>query len=342
MKIGPHRITAKAVLAPMSGVTDAPFRRLAERMGAPLVVSEMVASAALCVDSREMVLKSEASGTGLHVVQIAGREARWMREAAVRLAASGADIIDINMGCPARKVTSGYSGSALMREPDHAQSLIEATLDGAGDVPVTLKMRLGWDHDSINAPDIARRAVAAGVQAITIHGRTRCQFYNGTADWRAVRAVREAVDVPLTVNGDIIDVASARDALAQSGADAVMIGRGAYGQPWIVQQIDAALKGETSPMETPRCTALVSLVRDHYADMLDHYGTGIGVRAARKHLGWYLDVAFGAHRAKTDQAFAEMRRAIMTADDPNLALSAFEACVLALENASRVEQDAAA
>ena len=326
IQIGSHTIAARAVLAPMSGVTDAPFRRLAVRLGAPLVVSEMVASEALCVENPVMVLKSEATGTGLHVVQIAGREARWMTEAARRLAGGGADIIDINMGCPARKVTNGYSGSALMRDPDHALQLIEATVAGAGPVPVTLKMRLGWDHDRLNAPEIARRAVDAGVQAITVHGRTRCQFYSGAADWAAVRAVREAVDVPLTVNGDIVDTGSAREALTQSGADMVMIGRGAYGRPWRVRDIDARLRGGPAPAE-PDAQAIVALVHTHYEDMLGHYGTQIGVRAARKHLGWYLDALLGAGRATPDAAFAARRKAIMTHDDAAAVMTRFADCV---------------
>ncbi len=312
----------------MSGVTDAPFRRLAVRLGAPLVVSEMVASEALCVENPAMVLKSEATGVGLHMVQIAGRETRWMREAARRLARSGADIIDINMGCPARKVTNGYSGSALMRDPDHALNLIDATVAGAGDVPVTLKMRLGWDHDHLNAAEIARRAVDAGVQAITVHGRTRCQFYNGSADWAAVRAVREAVDVPLTVNGDITDAASARQALALSGADMVMVGRGAYGRPWLVRQIDAELSGEAA-VPTPDADEVIALAGGHYDDMLTQYGVEVGVRAARKHLGWYLDTLFGADRVKRDPRFAARRKAIMTECAPAAAMTRFAECIAA-------------
>ena len=328
LQIGPHKPQARAVLAPMSGITDAPFRRLAARLGAPLVVSEMVASESLCSGNPEMALKAEAAGTGLHVVQIAGREVWWMGEATRRLVASGADIIDINMGCPARKVTNGYSGSALMREPDHALTLIEATVAAAGEVPVTLKMRLGWDHDSVNAPQLARAAVDAGVQAITVHGRTRCQFYEGAADWGAVRAVREAVGVPLTVNGDITDLRTAKAALKASGADAVMVGRGAYGRPWIVGDINAGLTGQGATATLPRdARSIMAIALEHYDAILTHYGVTVGVRAARKHLGWYLDAMFGADRAKRDHVHAARRHAVLTEKAPEKVAALFAVCV---------------
>ena len=328
IRIGPHSLQARAILAPMSGITDAPFRKLAVRLGAPLVVSEMVASKSLCTGNPEMTLKAEAVGAGLHVVQIAGRETRWMDEATRRLVSSGADIIDINMGCPARKVTNGYSGSALMREPVHALQLIEATVAAAGEVPVTLKMRLGWDHDNLNAPQIARAAVDAGVQAITVHGRTRCQFYEGTADWHAVRAVREAVDVPVTVNGDIRGIDSAAAALQASGADAVMIGRGVYGRPWVVGDINAGLTGRAAEIPVSRDAEWVAeIALEHHDAILTHYGTTVGVRAARKHLGWYLDTMLGTERAKHDPMHAARRHAVLTEKLPQNVARLFRACV---------------
>ncbi|HEU0082698.1 MAG TPA: tRNA-dihydrouridine synthase family protein, partial [Bradyrhizobium sp.] len=224
----------------MSGVTDAPFRRLAESLGAGLVVSEMTASDDLVRGRPMSVLRCEATGIGAHVVQLAGCEARWMAEGARIAESAGADIIDINMGCPARHVTGGQSGSALMRDLDHALALIDATIS-AVKVPVTLKMRLGWDHHSLNAPELAKRAEAAGVQLITVHGRTRCQFYKGEADWSAVRAVKHAIRIPLVINGDITCYDTAVTALGMSGADAVMIGRGAQGQPWLPGQIGRRL-----------------------------------------------------------------------------------------------------
>src|SRR5262245_323250 len=226
LAIGDISIDVPVVLAPMSGVTDAPFRKLAAELGAGLVVSELTDSDDLAKGRPIARLRCEASGVGPHVVQLAGCETHWMAEGARIAEAAGADIIDINMGCPARHVTNGEAGSALMRDLDHALRLIEATI-GAVKIPVTLKMRLGWDHQSLNAPDLARRAEAAGIRMITVHGRTRCQFYKGTADWRAVRPVKDAIGIPLVVNGDILSFDDAKSALEQSGADAVMIGRGA-------------------------------------------------------------------------------------------------------------------
>src|SRR3954467_5852981 len=241
IRIGDVEIANRAVLAPMSGITDAPFRRLAAQLGAGLVVSEMTASADLVNGQPMSRLRCEAAGIGAHVVQLAGCQAQWMAEGARIAEGAGADIIDINMGCPARHVTGGQSGSALMRDLDHALKLIEATV-AAVKVPVTLKMRLGWDDRSLNAPELARRAEQAGVQMITVHGRTRCQFYKGTADWAAVRAVRNAVSVPLVVNGDVTSFEKVVLALEQSGADAVMVGRGAQGRPWLPGQIARRLE----------------------------------------------------------------------------------------------------
>ena len=273
----------------MAGITDRPFREIAERYGAGLVVSEMIASAALGTGHADMVRKLGRAGDLPHMVQLAGCEPGWMAEGARIAEGAGADIVDINFGCPAKRVTSGYAGSALMRVPDQALAIVEAVA-GATRLPVTVKMRLGWDDESLNAPQIAKLAVGAGAQMITVHGRTRQQFYKGTARWQLVRAVVEAVPVPVVVNGDILDAASASEALNQSGAAAVMLGRGAQGQPWRVGQIGAVLSGNV-PGEAPRDADLIALIREHYEGMLVEYGTEVGLRAARKHLGWYAEAA---------------------------------------------------
>jgi nifR3 family TIM-barrel protein len=279
--IGPVQIRNRAVLAPMSGVSDLPFRRLAWRFGAGLVVTEMIASRELVCESAESRVRLQSDGITPHMVQLAGREEKWMSEAAIIAEANGADIIDINMGCPAKKVTGGYSGSALMRDLDHALRLIDATVL-AVDVPVTLKMRLGWDENSLNAPELAHRAQNAGVQLITVHGRTRCQFYKGKADWTAIKAVRGGISVPLIANGDVETAADLTAIRLASGADAVMIGRAAQGRPWLVGELAGygdipATLGE-----------ITELVIEHYCMNLSHYGQHIGLRYSRKHLGWYL------------------------------------------------------
>lgn len=296
-----------AFLAPMSGVTDVPFRRLAWRYGAGMVVSEMVASEALTTGMDEMVLKAAGAGLPDHMVQLAGREAKWMDRATRMAQDAGATIIDINMGCPSKRVTNGYSGSALMRDLDNAERLIDAVV-AATDLPVTLKMRLGWDENSINAPDLAQRAEQAGVRMLTVHGRTRNQFYKGEASWNAVRAVREATSLPLIVNGDIVDADTARAALTASGADGVMIGRASYGAPWLPGQIGAQLSGEAS-VQAPIGDELASLVCEHVEAMLCHYGLELGLRNARKHINWYV--------AHLPQALrnSPVRRAIMTGTD---------------------------
>ena len=283
-------IDPAVALAPMAGITDLPFRRIVGRFGAGLVVSEMVASQEMVQakpgvrERAELGLSEQATA-----VQLAGRDAWWMGEAARMVEANGARLIDINMGCPAKKVTGGLSGSALMKTPDHALRLVEAVVDAVS-VPVTLKMRLGWDDASRNAAEIARAAEAAGVRMITVHGRTRCQFYKGSADWTAIREVVRAVEVPVLANGDIVDAASARAAFAASGASGVMVGRGAQGAPWRLAEIAAAIWGRPAP-QVPRGAALADLVTAHFDASLSFYGRDLGARVIRKHLGWYLDAA---------------------------------------------------
>lgn len=318
LAIGNQTLRNRVVLAPMSGVTDLPFRELAWRFGAGLVVTEMVASRELASNAAESWARIRNRGIRPHMVQLAGRDAHWMGEAARLAEANGADIIDINMGCPAKKVIGGYSGSALMREPDHALRLIEATV-AAVKVPVTVKMRLGWDHDSLNAPDIAARAENAGVQLITVHGRTRMQFYEGKADWDAIRAVRERISVPLIANGDVDTVDDAIEILRRSGADAVMVGRSAQGRPWHPAVLGGAC-------EEPRGVQRADIAVEHYRMMLDFYAPVAGLRHARKHVGWYVErYARSLERAEkaalmtsTDSEFVAARLAevLIEADVP--------------------------
>lgn len=314
LQIGPYRAPNPVILAPMSGVTDLSFRTLAHRLGAGLVVSEMVASAELVRARRDVLRKAVGHGLSPFVIQLAGREAHWMSEAAKMAGDLGANIIDINMGCPAREVTGRLCGSALMRDLDHAVSLIDAVI-GAVEVPVTLKMRLGWDRACLNAPELARRAEASGIRLVTVHGRTRNEFFKGQADWASIWAVKEAVSIPVIVNGDILSVQDAHRALALSGADGIMIGRGAYGAPWLPGRIARALADGTDP-GAPAIDEQASIAAEHYEAMLSEYGRELGARNARKHVGWYLESS-----GRPVEEVKRWRRTLCQEDDPRRVLT---------------------
>lgn len=311
LAIGDVEVGGRAWIAPMTGVSDLPFRKAASKLGAAYVATEMVACAEFA-KGRPDVVRRAAVGEGLPlmVVQLVGRDPAQITAGAKLAAEAGAQIIDLNFGCPAKEVTGVLSGSALMREPDLAESLIAAAVD-AVDVPVTVKMRLGWDESSKNAPDIAARAQERGAKAVTVHGRTRSQFYKEAADWHAVKAVSAAVTIPVIVNGDIADGPSAKRALEASGADAVMVGRGVYGRPWVASQIEADLAGR--PFVEPDVEARLGIALDHFRDSLNFYGDRLGLRIFRKHLASYVENA-------PWPASAEVRRAARSTlcrmDDP--------------------------
>lgn len=318
LHIGPLALDGRAFLAPMSGVTDHGFRRIARRFGASVVVSEMVASDEFVKGDAEYTLRAEGAGITPHVVQLAGCDPHWMGEAARLAEANGADVIDINMGCPAKRVTGGYAGSALMRDLDHALSLIDATV-AAVSIPVTVKMRLGWDDRSINAPELARRAEAAGVALVTVHGRTRCQFYKGHADHAKIAAVKQAVAIPVVCNGDVETVEQARAVRAMSQADAVMIGRAALGRPWLVGRIARGLEG-VDPGEPSRADRAAAVI-EHYESLLSAMGEKAGLRHARKHLAASLD-----HLAAEGTAIdATERNAVLTGETPALIIGTLSA-----------------
>ena len=307
ISIGPVRIDAPVILAPMTGVSDLPFRKIVKRYGAGLTVSEMIASQAAIRETRQSLQKALWDPSEEPVsLQLAGCSPREMAEAAKLNEQRGAAIIDINMGCPVKKVVNGDAGSALMRDLPLAAAIIEETVKAVS-VPVTVKMRMGWCHDSLNAPELARIAEDLGAKMITVHGRTRNQMYKGSADWRFVRKVKEAVSLPVIVNGDICTREEARNALALSGADGVMIGRGAYGRPWLLGQVMADLAGGDRP--DPSLDEQLAVILEQYDAMQSLYGAQTGVNLARKHIGWYTKGLHGS---------AEFRQKVNTQDDPKV------------------------
>ncbi len=286
IKIGQITLQDNVLLAPMSGVTDLPFRRLVKSFGASLVISEMIASRAMILQTRESLKKCQKDDSHFPMsVQLAGCEPEVMAEAARLNEDLGADIIDINFGCPVKKVVNGFAGSALMKDEDLATRIMEAVVK-AVKIPVTMKMRLGWNYENLNAPSLAKKAENVGIQMLTIHGRTRCQMYNGKANWQAISLVKEAVKIPLIANGDIKNAEDAKTALDLSKANGVMIGRACYGKPWLINQINCELRGDAAP-ETPTIEKQKQIVLNHFNEMIDHYGEQTAIPLARKHIGWY-------------------------------------------------------
>lgn len=325
IQVGPVRIDDPVILAPMSGVTDLPFRRLVKEQGAGLVVSEMIASQAMIRQNRKtMKMATNCAEEFPMAVQLAGCDPEVMAQAAKLNQDRGAALIDINMGCPVKKVVNGHAGSALMREEDQAGRIMDAVVK-AVDLPVTLKMRTGWDDSSRNAPRLARIAQDAGIRMITVHGRTRCQFYNGSADWKFIARVKQAVEIPVIGNGDVTSLEDVTRLLAESGADGVMIGRGAYGRPWFLRQVIEYLRtGERRP--DPPIAEQHATVRRHYLDILSHFGRESGLRMARKHVGWYT---------KGLPKSAEFRATVNSIGDADAALAAIDAFYLPLCDSPR-------
>jgi tRNA-dihydrouridine synthase B len=303
IKIDNIELSSQVILAPMSGVTDLPYRKLVKKFGAGLVVSEMVASRAMIAQSHQSLKKSaimQDDATGA-CVQLAGCEPSVIADSARMNEDLGAKIIDLNFGCPAKKVVGGYSGSALMRDITLATNILQETVK-AVKIPVTLKMRMGWDDNTKNAPELARIAEDAGIKMITVHGRTRCQFYTGKADWEFIAKVKNVVKIPVIANGDIVDYKSAQEALKQSGADGIMIGRGCYGKPWLIAQI-AHFLNEGQILPNPELRQQLEVILGHYNDILEHYGEDSGIKIARKHISWYSAglPKSGEFRAKINQ-----------------------------------------
>lgn len=322
--LGPVSLSPPVALAPLAGITDLPFRQLVGRFGAGWVVSEMVASQEMVQAKPGVRERAELGFDQVNTaVQIAGRDAYWMAEAARIVEANGAKFVDINMGCPAKKVTNGYSGSALMKDLDHALSLIEAVVSAVS-IPVTLKTRLGWDDNLLNAPELAYRAQCAGIQMVTIHGRTRCQFYKGRSDWAAIAKVKEAVTIPVIANGDILGASDARDALRASRADGVMIGRGAQGKPWVLAQTAHEVFGAPAPA-IPTGSAFFEMVGEHYEAMISFYGVELGNKVARKHLGWYMDAA---------GTLGRIRKEVLTEPNPAKVLKLLPQALTQIEDAA--------